>query len=74
VTGLSIASSLKSGEQIDAKLFKKVSDARRARNRSFDFARDRLEAYFCHRLERGDRAHPATMLRQSAGEPFSTAV
>jgi hypothetical protein len=29
----------------DSRLFKKVSDARRTRNRSFDFAQDRLEAY-----------------------------
>lgn len=36
------------------RLFKKVSEARRAMYRSFDIAQDRLEAYVSSTLKRGD--------------------
>ena len=38
------------------RLLKKTSEARRAKNRSFDFAQDRLEAYSACTPERSDRA------------------
>ena len=36
------------------RLLKKISEARRAKNRSFDYDQDRLEAYLAGTLQRGD--------------------
>ena len=38
------------------RLRKKISQARRAKNRSFDYAQDRLEGYAACTPERSDRA------------------
>jgi hypothetical protein len=44
------------------RLFKKVSDARRARNRSFGLAQDKLgRGVFADTLKRGDRAQRQTV-------------